>query len=1112
MNHLEKIKQVFDQASDLPREERAALLDVVCAGDGLLRAEVEELLNTEAADFLASPILPLRRQEPQPRIGRVIDRYRLLSEIGRGGMAMVYLAERIDEYQQQVALKLVWPSADSGEITRRFRQERQILARLDHPNIARLFDGGTTSDGWPYLVMEYIAGEPITHYCRAHQLTLDERLRLFQTVCNAVAYAHRNLVVHRDIKPLNILVTEDGVVKLLDFGIAKLLALETSQQIRTSTGLRLMTPEYASPEQIREEEITTASDVYSLGVLLYELLTGAHPHELNNLPLHEIIRVVCDEDPPPPSARAARQASPFAPDADPRRLQQSLRGDLDKITLTALRKDPQARYASAARFGEDIGHYLQGEPVVAREATLAYHASRYVKRHRTGVAMASLIFILLLSFIGYLLNDRINANRLAQQQRRQRYALDMTSALQAWQENDMRRMGDLLEEYLPKPDAEDLRGFEWRYLWRLAHQEERSIKFPETILGYDSLQNSQLVLIHSEHWIKIFDVTTWQERLSLPFNVGQQYLYLREGEGINLFENGHEINIYDVNTGQRVNSFQDDGAPLKIISSISEQEFFTLDDAGVVKVRDKNTNQIQHSFQIPATTRQLSNFRSSHLVSVDSTNATLWDMHTGQPVFSFKEDGEIKAVSVTKDRLSVYIKDGLISLRDLHSGRLLAKIGGGQGGISAGKPSSDEKFLVTGGVNGSLKLWDTATGLELETLPTRHQDMVRYLHFSPDGKWMASVSNDRTIKLWDAARRREVATLKGHANEVSNISFFSDSRRFMSLSDTERMVKVWDLANVLQPAELTGHSDYIYAVAVSPDNRHIATASKDKTAIIWDSVTGAQRILRGHTDQVFAVAYSPDGKWLATGGNDGTVRLWDTASVESFIAFNNLPAQPQYGVSYAVRSLAFTPDGSTLLIGNGDGTVKYWDWATRSLHQTLSAHDIPGKPEHEVVSMRFSPNGKMLATASMEGTAKIWDVATGSLIATLTGHEGYVWAAVFSPDGKLLATCSHDRTIKLWDTATWREVATMTGHSDEVFSVAFTPDGKRLASASNDDTVRLWDVERRQEVLTIKDNTDQVWSVAFTPDGQTMVTGSWDKTVRLYRAATDQDLLKHARK
>lgn len=298
----QQIQDVFYTALERDPSQRAAYLDGVCAEDLDLRAEVESLLESvERAESLINAaiedILMLATQEQAPsEAGQRIGPYQLIRVIGRGGMGSVYLAARADEqYQKQVVVKLVKRGMDTDEIIRRFRHERQILANLDHPNIARLLDGGTTEDERPYFVMEYIEGQPIDEYCDAHGLSIIDRLKLFRTVCSAVHYAHQNLVVHRDLKPSNILVTTDGMPKLLDFGVAKLLHAEPDSQTLTATmmGLRPMTPEYASPEQVRGEPITTASDVYSLGVLLYKLLTGHRPYQFKSHSLQEVERVIC---------------------------------------------------------------------------------------------------------------------------------------------------------------------------------------------------------------------------------------------------------------------------------------------------------------------------------------------------------------------------------------------------------------------------------------------------------------------------------------------------------------------------------------------------------------------------------------------------------------------------------------------------------------------------------------------------------------------------------------------------------------------------------------------------------------------------------------------------
>jgi serine/threonine protein kinase/Tfp pilus assembly protein PilF len=349
--------------------------------------------------------------------GRSVGSYRILSEVGHGGMGAVYLAVRDDdEFKKRVAIKLLRRGMATDDLVRRFRNERQILASIDHPNIAKLLDGGTTEEGLPYFLMEYVEGEPIDRYCDAHRLSVGERLELFRTVCAAVHFAHQNLVVHRDLKPGNILVTADGVVKLLDFGIAKLLRPELYSDRAEATRLeeRLLTPEYASPEQARGETVTTASDVYSLGVLLYELLTGHLPYRLSGLSLHEVTRVIGEVDPRKPSTvigeveertRGDGTTAKLTPElvaktreGRPDRLRRRLAGDLDAIVMRAMRKEPQRRYGSAEQLSEDIRRHLEGLPVSARKGTLSYNAGKFVRRHRVGVFMATAAAISLVAF------------------------------------------------------------------------------------------------------------------------------------------------------------------------------------------------------------------------------------------------------------------------------------------------------------------------------------------------------------------------------------------------------------------------------------------------------------------------------------------------------------------------------------------------------------------------------------------------------------------------------------------------------------------------------------------------------------------------------------------
>ena len=443
-----RLEEIYQGAAAVDVESRAAFLQDACAGDDALLHELDSLLacHDKAGSFIEQPAFFVSgndwlsaedagEEDAAAFVGRRIGSYELVRLIGTGGMGSVYLALRADDqYRQQVALKVIKRGMDTDFILRRFRHERQILANLSHPNIAQLFDGGATDDGLPYYVMEYVAGQPIDQYCDDHRLTVDQRLKLFETVCSAVQYAHQNLVVHLDIKPSNILVKADGTPKLLDFGIARLLDPNSPQQTlangsqqtstgsqQTSTGFqqtlyatglapRLLTPGYGSPEQFRGQPVTTASDIYSLGVLLYELLCGCRPFDLRNRTVEEISQVICEELPRRPSTRASAARDHAEQDetvasatelaarrlTSAEKLRRRLTGDLDNIALKAMQKEPQRRYRSVEQLSEDLERHLGGQPVSAQPDSVLYRARKFCERHRTGVLAGLLVALSLL--------------------------------------------------------------------------------------------------------------------------------------------------------------------------------------------------------------------------------------------------------------------------------------------------------------------------------------------------------------------------------------------------------------------------------------------------------------------------------------------------------------------------------------------------------------------------------------------------------------------------------------------------------------------------------------------------------------------------------------------
>ena len=388
---LSSVKRILERALDRPAAERPDFVARVCAGDEALRREVESLLEQEQGErpWCEGPVFSLAGGNGMPggfEPGQQIGPYRIVRMLGAGGMGAVALATRRDDFEKQVALKIVKPGSVSEDLMRRFHNERQILAQLEHPNVARILDGGTTAEGLPFFVMEYVDGRPIDEHCEGEGLSLSERLRLFLEVCSALSFAHQNLVVHRDLKPGNILVTAEGVPKLLDFGIAKRLASGPGTEL-TSLEQRPMSLRYASPEQIGGRPITTRTDIYSLGILLYRLLTGRHPY-------------ASAEDDTLELARAIRESEPILPSAavTDRERRKRLAGDLDSIVLKAMRGEPERRYRSVEQLADDVRRYLEGDAVLARKGSWAYRTGKLVSRHKLPLAVAAAVLVLTLAF------------------------------------------------------------------------------------------------------------------------------------------------------------------------------------------------------------------------------------------------------------------------------------------------------------------------------------------------------------------------------------------------------------------------------------------------------------------------------------------------------------------------------------------------------------------------------------------------------------------------------------------------------------------------------------------------------------------------------------------
>ena len=1107
---LLQVRAVFDEVCTLSGTERQRYLAAHYAHDATLRSNLERLFAHEhaAVDFLEAPVLAGLREgwwhtENNALSGSQLGPYRIERELGRGGMGVVYLAVRDDDaFRKQVAIKLVWPGL--SQITERFRQERQMLADLEHPHIARLLDGGTTAEGWQYLVMEYVEGVALTEYCQQHNLSVRARLDLFLDICAAVQHAHQRLIIHRDLKPSNILVTAEGQVKLLDFGIAKALDASAYSSDLSLPGTHLMTPEYASPEQLTGASVTTASDVYSLGVVLFELLTDQRPFQFASRQPHEVARVLSQHAPPLMSQvgkSEGKKKAVFLPTTDHRPPATTLRGDLDNIVARALQPEPNHRYASVAQFSEDIRRHLNGEVVEARKPTLAYRANRFVRRHKVAFSAAAAAFVVLLLWLAFFLRQVQVERAQAREQRRQLYAAEMKQAQQDWKNNDLMQMQNTLARWQPQADEEDLRGFEYGYLQRLLNASTHTISLPLPPVMFGSYPRDNRLLVGLEdQTIKVFEMTTGQELLSYPGReAGWANHAMNSTKELVRMQGQRSVMVFDALTGQMKHQYiHPHGRIQAFVYYYGSPVYLAIaEESGAVSIVNVSTQT--ELFRLPGQGKPVSFFNYSvpHnlLVTVTDERRIRVDDITGrQPSRTFIEPTDIRYIEIAgKGQKLLLLNQTSLHVRDITTGRVLHIYPVQASTLSyhalVKADSTTNEVIAIGKQDGTIELCSFPAFRPLRTLHG-HTRPAAWLGFAPDNQFLLSTATDRTFRLWDWRTGQEKTVLRGHTDDIT----FQDltDGKFVTASQ-DRTVRIWDVHEVAKPERLTGHTHNILTVAYSPDGQHVASGGKDNTAIIHDANTGAQKILRGHQNFVYVARFSPDGRWLATGSDDGTAKLWDVATGQELKSFVKGKRPYRDGV----RSLAFMPDGQTLLIGNNDGTIIVWDVVMNQVKTHFQAHP------KEILSLSLSPDAKLLASGCYEGPFKLWDTTTWQEKAAHKGHEGRVWTAVFSPDGKQLATSGEDQTIKLWDVTTLQLQHTLTGHNDEIFQIAYTPDGRRLASASNDHTVKLWNPHTGQELLTLRDHTNEVWGVAFAPDGRTMLTGSWDKTLRLWRAVKE---------
>jgi WD40 repeat protein/serine/threonine protein kinase len=1107
----EHVRDLFLAAVRRPAAQWDGYLSEACAGDDDLRRAARELLDAHVAagSFLESsaPDLDTTRQSrPQALAeapGDFIGPYRLMEQIGEGGFGLVFVAEQQHPVRRRVALKVIKPGMDSRQVVARFEAERQALAMMDHPNIAKVFDGGATESGRPFFVMELVKGVSINQFCDENRLNPRDRLKLFADLCAAVQHAHQKGIIHRDLKPSNVLVSShDGtpVVKVIDFGVAKAVGQSlTDKTVYTGLAQMVGTPLYMSPEQAGSSglDVDTRTDIYALGVLLYELLTGTTPFDrerLRNLGYDEIRRIIREEEPARPSNRISTLGQAAATisaqrQTEPAKLTKLVRGELDWIVMKCLEKDRNRRYGTAAGLVADVRSFLCDEPVQACPPSAWYRFRKLARRNRRALATLSVLTLAAIVGVGALavstflvwkankdLTESVVRERLAAD--RERHEAYFQRITVAHRELSIDNLAAALRALHDCP--EDLREWEWYYLMRLCKVDPLVIpvKTEANGVAFSRPGGERLASAGGDGTIAIWNSRTGAVIQTFQAHTASVVSVAFHPDGKHLASRGADLNlkVWDLTaTGQAVFTERCDltrkfGSSYTVAFS-PDGRLLAAGSGGTVRVWDWKTRQVLHTFAgHEKSAISVAFSRDGRWLASASTGegVNLWDIQTeGSPLRTFLAPPHpVSALAFSPDggRLAEASLNRKVRLWDTATRELRHTLSH-DGTVQGVAFSPDGSRLASVGEEKIVRVWDATTGRELLGL-RGHTGGCGCVAFSPDGLRLASASKDKTIRVWDATplredERQETFTFTGHGDEIRTVAVSPDGRIASAGNGTP--VKVWNPATGEVDVEFNAHAVTVFCLAWHPDGERIACASWDgrvHTVEVFDTRTGKPLFPLSSGLTCFAMSFSPDGRYLVTGAGNGALQVWDAGTGKEV---GTLGTHDQ-----DIRGVVFSPIGGHLASASGDGIVKLWDAtnlgdATRPDRKKDARHTLTARVPGPSLNVAFSPDGERLATGGEKSLVNIWDVKTGMGLQTLPGHNGFVYTVAFSHDGRWIASGSEDSTVKIWDGRSGELVRNFRGHTGIVASVAFSPDGRRLVSGSRDHTVKVWDVSKLGE-------------------------------------------------
>jgi WD40 repeat protein/serine/threonine protein kinase len=1167
-NHSHNIDDIYLAALDRENAaERSSYLDEACAGQPELRRRVERLLEAQAqiGSFLEAPAPELCSTVDAPPTrecaGHIIGPYKFLELIGEGGMGAVWMAEQTAPIRRRVAVKVIKAGMDSKQMLARFEAERQALALMDHPNIAKVLDAGATSAGRPYFVMELVNGTPITKYCDENRLDIRSRLELLADVCRAVQHAHQKGIIHRDIKPSNVLVAPyDGrpVVKVIDFGIAKAAGQQlTDRTLFTGFGAVVGTPEYMAPEQAEtnNQDIDTRSDIYSLGVLLFELLAGSTPltrERVKQAALFEVFRVIREEESPRPSTRLSESKDSLPSIAaqrhtEPAKLTQLLRGELDWIVMKALEKDRNRRYDTANGFAADVERFLAGEQVQAVPPSASYRLKKFLRRNGGPVIAVGVVMLVLVGgIIGTTLGliraveaegetgrtlvkvaDERNAkeraradavaNALRADAEKKQAEVDRDRAkFQALRAADARHAvqmflvqrsvetGDMTEanRVLTAVDEPYRETWEQRHLANLARRRVRELPGHTKDVRSVAISpdGARMVSVSDDNTVRVWDVDAGRELHCLKNHYDLEAVAFSR-DGTRFATGGAEFVIWDATTVKKLHTIKLKAGVFgvafspdgrRIAAGYGHQE-------GAVRLWDAETGEEKAVIKIP-------DMRPNHV--------------------AFSPNGKLLAVASDGSN-----NDGIVSVWTLETGKVLQTFPKTDGFLLGLDFSPDSKF-VAAAHDQAATVWDVATGKVKFTMePTNRFLGCNSIRYSPDGGRLAIGAGDATVRVWEAGSGRELAPLSLHSDLTTYhpVDFSRDGRRLISCGRKHALV-VWDL-DVRPNVAFTHHKYDLYCIAGSPDSKWVATTSDTRGAYarvaavgfnpasaglkVWDPATGVvKHTLKYELSLINSLAVAPNGRRLAAAGGEsfeggdiqrpvpGLIKIWDPTTAEEQLSIKT-KAGP-------FACVAFSPDGTRLLSVTTSGEIQVYDARTGDHCFTHKTGHLGIDPIHRERSRgaAFSPDGHLLAAATIEkgapGPVAVWEVATGKKKLELP-TDGVVMFVAYSPDGRRIATSDGAGTATLWDAVTGAKAATLKGHSATVVGLAFSSDSARLATSSAGAAqkmpgeIRIWNTETGEEKLVLKGHDGRVNAVYFTADGRLISAGK-DLSARVWNA------------